>query len=162
MSELDTEKQPPTSDVSRTSDQIAPIHEIGVLLVHGIGQQRRGETLVDIGEPMALWIQQWIDGLPVSEEEFNSLMGKFWTLGESVEPAPTDDPQLEVLSYLYAGSAASLELRRVLTRVTSRFQMSRNRGFRNGSATANDLRTHNIVLLSQSVAGKLRRESVTW
>ncbi len=47
----------------RPAAESAPTHEIGVLFVHGIGQQSRGATLLDWGEPMAVWIQQWIDGL---------------------------------------------------------------------------------------------------
>jgi hypothetical protein len=35
--------------------------EIGVLLVHGIGEQQRGETLLNLGEPMVEWIERWLD-----------------------------------------------------------------------------------------------------
>lgn len=38
-------------------------YDIGVLFVHGIGEQNRGESLVACGEPMSSWIQDWIDGL---------------------------------------------------------------------------------------------------
>jgi hypothetical protein len=34
--------------------------EIGVLFVHGIGQQRRGETLVEFGEPLHRWVSRWL------------------------------------------------------------------------------------------------------
>ena len=34
--------------------------DVGVLFVHGIGQQPRGQTLVDMGEPMVRWLRRWI------------------------------------------------------------------------------------------------------
>ncbi len=37
-------------------------HEIGVLFVHGIGQQHRGETLLSLGEPLCDWIRRWVEG----------------------------------------------------------------------------------------------------
>lgn len=40
-----------------------PRHDLGVLLVHGIGVQRRGETLADFGEPIVEWLKQWCAGL---------------------------------------------------------------------------------------------------
>src|SRR5258708_35242087 len=36
-------------------------HEIGILFVHGIGEQKPGETLVQFGEPMCRWIRRWVD-----------------------------------------------------------------------------------------------------
>ena len=35
--------------------------ELGVLFVHGIGQQQRGETLLKFGEPLIAWLDQWSD-----------------------------------------------------------------------------------------------------
>ncbi|HEX9670345.1 MAG TPA: hypothetical protein VGC93_12805 [Thermoanaerobaculia bacterium] len=35
-------------------------YDLGVLLVHGIGQQGRGDTLVRFGEPIQRWLQRWI------------------------------------------------------------------------------------------------------
>jgi len=37
-------------------------HRLGVLFVHGVGSQKKGETLVQFGEPMAIWIEQWFLG----------------------------------------------------------------------------------------------------
>jgi hypothetical protein len=37
-------------------------HSIGVLFVHGIGSQKKGETLVRFGEPFVVWIKQWFTG----------------------------------------------------------------------------------------------------
>ena len=41
----------------------APRYDLGVLLVHGIGVQRRGETLADFGGPILQWLQVWCGGL---------------------------------------------------------------------------------------------------
>jgi hypothetical protein len=33
--------------------------EVGILLVHGIGRQRPGETLQRFGAPLPVWLQTW-------------------------------------------------------------------------------------------------------
>lgn len=138
MSSLeDTNERPNT--LRQSDENSAPIHEIGVLLVHGIGQQRRGETLVDYGEPMVRWIQQWIDGssLLVTEENFSAWLGSL----ESSRQTPSSscgeiaNPELDVLSHLYASNVEGLELRRVLARVISRYEGARSRGL-GGNAEA--------------------------
>jgi hypothetical protein len=40
----------------------AGVADIGVLFVHGVGSQRRGQTVVDWTEPLIEWIEQWLDG----------------------------------------------------------------------------------------------------
>jgi hypothetical protein len=37
--------------------------QIGILLVHGIGDQKPGETIAAFGEPMIDWLSQWLDGI---------------------------------------------------------------------------------------------------
>ena len=39
---------------------IEPRAEVGVLLVHGIGDHREGETLLSFGEPMIDWLREWL------------------------------------------------------------------------------------------------------
>jgi hypothetical protein len=39
-----------------------PRAEIGVLLVHGIGDHKEGETLISFGEPMIDWLRDWLRG----------------------------------------------------------------------------------------------------
>jgi hypothetical protein len=41
----------------------APRYDLGVLLVHGIGVQRRGETLAAFGGPILQWLREWCGGL---------------------------------------------------------------------------------------------------
>ncbi|KQX11204.1 hypothetical protein ASC82_20200 [Streptomyces sp. Root431] len=36
--------------------------ELGVLFVHGIGSQKRGDTLLQCGEPLRLWLKEWLAG----------------------------------------------------------------------------------------------------
>ena len=38
-------------------------HALGVLFVHGIGAQRRGETLAEFGRPILHWLEEWCAGL---------------------------------------------------------------------------------------------------
>ena len=39
----------------------APVdYRLGILFVHGIGQQRRGETLVNCGESLQEWLRRWL------------------------------------------------------------------------------------------------------
>lgn len=37
-----------------------PQHALGVLLVHGIGEQKQGETLNEFGAPIIKWLDQWL------------------------------------------------------------------------------------------------------
>lgn len=37
-----------------------PRADLGVLLVHGIGAQKKGETLVAFGEPLVGWLERWL------------------------------------------------------------------------------------------------------
>ncbi len=129
------------------------MHEIGVFLVHGIGEQRRGETLVNFGEPIAEWIQQWIDGLslPIPYDDFFKWLGSNLTsrAKSHVAGSPSVDtrtlrlgnPELEALSHQYEGDALpALELRRVLRRVTSRLSANapRQGGFAGNSTTISE------------------------
>lgn len=36
-------------------------HDLGVLLVHGIGEQKQGETLNEFGAPIIKWLDQWLE-----------------------------------------------------------------------------------------------------
>jgi hypothetical protein len=36
--------------------------DLGILFIHGIGEQREGETLLQFGEPIIQWIKRWIIG----------------------------------------------------------------------------------------------------
>ncbi|WP_411726116.1 hypothetical protein [Methyloglobulus sp.] len=36
--------------------------DLGILYVHGIGTQKKGETLLAFGEPMIYWLNQWFSG----------------------------------------------------------------------------------------------------
>ena len=37
-------------------------HELGVLFVHGIGEQRQGQTLVRFADPISRWLARWLTG----------------------------------------------------------------------------------------------------
>jgi pimeloyl-ACP methyl ester carboxylesterase len=42
-------------------------HPLGVLFVHGIGEQPRGDTLLAFGEPLIQSIQQWVEGREIGQ-----------------------------------------------------------------------------------------------
>jgi hypothetical protein len=45
------------------SDERSNTHEqaeIGILFVHGIGQQQPGQTLLQVEEPLVEWIHHWL------------------------------------------------------------------------------------------------------
>src|SRR5215208_5125076 len=41
-------------------DQPAAEHQLGILFVHGIGEQPEGETLLGFGEPVLGWLHRWL------------------------------------------------------------------------------------------------------
>ncbi|MCA1705019.1 MAG: hypothetical protein LC808_17860, partial [Actinobacteria bacterium] len=40
---------------------------VGVLFVHGIGEQRRGDALTAGAEPLLAWVDSWAKGRPARE-----------------------------------------------------------------------------------------------
>lgn len=67
-----------------------PDYEVGVLFVHGIGQQKRGETLVGFGEPLYEWFRRrfehlrgkWIEEYRVTDREVSEWLERVrgrWT-----------------------------------------------------------------------------------
>jgi hypothetical protein len=43
-----------------SASQAAAKPELGVLFVHGIGQQHQGQTLVQFGDPISRWLVRWL------------------------------------------------------------------------------------------------------
>jgi len=39
-----------------------PTEDVGVLLVHGIGDHKEGDTLTSFGEPLFDWLREWLLG----------------------------------------------------------------------------------------------------
>ena len=42
--------------------------EIGIMLVHEFGSQIRGETLVNMGEPLYKTLKNWIESAPLPSD----------------------------------------------------------------------------------------------
>ena len=59
---------PMDGDTYPDVDHQAPMFDLGVLFVHGIGRQGTGETLVHFGDPLLRWIDEWFT-LGTREEE---------------------------------------------------------------------------------------------
>ena len=63
---------------------------LGILFVHGIGEQRRGDTLVQCTAAIYGWMRQWINPpLPFTQEGFNAveLLDTYLTQPRADEPA---------------------------------------------------------------------------
>src|SRR5262245_23735565 len=52
---------PSTQSAATTSRNVT--FDMGLLFVHGIGSQRRGQTLADFGEPIFCWLEDRFLGL---------------------------------------------------------------------------------------------------
>ncbi len=55
---------PQSAHTSVDNDSHAPgsSHELGILFVHGIGNQKRGDTLLAFGGSLASWLHAWVAG----------------------------------------------------------------------------------------------------
>lgn len=82
-SQSESRIQQETETSQDTSDEKEVMYDIGILLVHGIGQQKRGDTLVHFGDPLINWMRKWIAGNPSP-------------IGQSVDSA-TNMGQVDVL-----------------------------------------------------------------
>lgn len=69
--------------------------DVGVLLVHGIGNHREGATLTAFGQPLLDWLQQWLQGkggdkarggVTVTEAQFNGDDAPAYALAEVTAP----------------------------------------------------------------------------
>lgn len=65
--------------------------ELGVLFVHGIGEQRQGETLVHFTDPISRWLARWLTGGKTTEAAVGAPDGTRVSVGKTVlggaEPA---------------------------------------------------------------------------
>lgn len=51
----------------RLSDSLPPDKKpfaLGVLFVHGVGEQRQGDTLTEMGDPLIEWMKRWVERPP--------------------------------------------------------------------------------------------------
>ena len=101
---------------------------VGVLLVHGIGQQERGDTLLGFGEPLYKWMNAWVNKTPYPDPNGHNnvrlddtsllrpprasldappsmVMHVSWNDGgEGVETRPAGTPPDHAVSFLVAES----------------------------------------------------------
>ena len=49
--------------------------ELGILLVHGIGEQKLGETIANMGEPLYRALKKWIEAAPFDNSDASSSPG---------------------------------------------------------------------------------------
>jgi hypothetical protein len=89
--------------------ELAMRAEIGILLVHGIGTQNRGETVVNIGEPLYRALKKWIESASLKNRSDRE------SAGSKVERASDFAGQVDliesVLNPARAGDPAHVRLR---------------------------------------------------
>lgn len=59
LAEGKTQSDSEAVEAGASTEPHAP--ELGILLVHGIGEQKQGETLNEFGTPILKWIDQWLE-----------------------------------------------------------------------------------------------------
>jgi hypothetical protein len=63
-------------------------HTVGILIVHGIGNQTAGETLVAFGDRLFGWLRGWIEGTPGSQRPAGTAELGFTQLSPADSAAP--------------------------------------------------------------------------
>ena len=79
--------------------------ELGVLFIHGIGTQMRGQTLAAAGGPLFRWIQNRCEALAL--EQRNDWPEKIDEHLDEVERDPAGTPELRSPSFASAGPNAA-------------------------------------------------------
>lgn len=62
----EAEPQQAESELPMGRATFGPVRSVGVVLVHGIGEQKQGSTLRGFGEPVLKWMERWLE--PVAGE----------------------------------------------------------------------------------------------
>jgi hypothetical protein len=84
----------------RQSEELAPESraDIGILLIHGIGDHQEGQTLTAFGEPLLNWMSRWMRGdgkkhqrgeLTISEARLKAEGSPAYALAQLNMPAGT-------------------------------------------------------------------------
>jgi hypothetical protein len=95
-------------------DRGRPVHRVGVLLVHGIGRQRPGDTLLGFGEPIFQWTQRWLEGAGSQRDGFShTLTIERATLLRPDSTDPGAPPHAELVAKITDGDE-HLEIRWLL------------------------------------------------
>lgn len=77
---------PPSAPV-RTRRKAKP-YRVGVLFVHGMGQQERGDTVTEMGDAMTEWLRHWLAHIPGADFK---IRGALLSTGETVPSGPAVD-----------------------------------------------------------------------
>lgn len=95
----------PTSTAARTSHEKEMTKEnsgppsLGVLFVHGLGDEKRGHTLLWAGEPLAQWLQRWLDEFEAEVASSKSRTTLSDTYEAIIDPHHPDAPPHAYLSF---------------------------------------------------------------
>jgi len=86
-----TTRTPPVSPGGRVPPKSAKKKfRVGVLFVHGMGQQERGDTVTEMGDALTGWLKSWLDHAKGAGADFK-IRGAILRTGESAPSGPADD-----------------------------------------------------------------------
>jgi hypothetical protein len=82
--------------------------ELGVLFVHGIGEQRRGETLVQFADPLSSWVVRWLSHGALGEPGIGHTDDDGHVVMSGTQLEPDDDGPARTMMIVNAGPAEQL------------------------------------------------------
>lgn len=77
------------SEIESSTDADTCLHStsVGILFIHGIGNQQRGDTLLHFGEPVIRWINSWLEGSSATGTEVRIIDASLRQADDPVAPA---------------------------------------------------------------------------
>ncbi|MDP9468129.1 MAG: hypothetical protein M3P32_05235, partial [Chloroflexota bacterium] len=63
-------------------------YEVGVVFVHGMGEQERGDTITEMGEALTEWLRHWLEAVPGADFK---IRGALLRSGGAAPSGQTDD-----------------------------------------------------------------------
>lgn len=77
--------------------------ELGVLFVHGIGEQRQGETLVQFADPLSSWVVRWLSHGALAEPGSGHADDDGHVVVSGTQLEPTNDAPARTVMVVNAG-----------------------------------------------------------
>jgi hypothetical protein len=82
--------------------------QLGVLFVHGIGEQRQGETLVQFADPVSSWVVRWLSRGALVEAGIGDVDDAGHVVVSGTQLEPTDDAPARAVMVMNAPPDAEL------------------------------------------------------
>ena len=85
--------------------------KVGLLLVHGIGEQQAGSTITEWGEALCAWLDAWGRGAGVWHRHNGLDDGQIGSFLQALDSAPSTDPAARLAAYSLANPLLEVETR---------------------------------------------------